>query len=70
MFNFFCNIFLKKVLQIYLVTVLRSIPKSPVSKSQAKHFAAFFSFLTAFLLILLEGLLIVIALGTVSYLMC
>ena len=37
----FRNIFLKKVLQIYPVTVLRNIPKSPVSKSQAEHLAAF-----------------------------
>ena len=53
-------IFLKKVLQIYLVTVLPNKP--PLSKSQ-------FPFLS-YLLILLDGSLIVIALGTVSVLMC
>ena len=54
------NDFLEKVLQIYLVTVLHD--KSPVSKSQ-------FLFLS-YLLILLEGSLIVIVLGIVSVLMC
>ena len=52
--------FLEKVLQIYLVTVLCN--KSPVSKSQ------FLSL--SYLLILLEWLLIVIVLDTVSVLMC